>query len=108
MKFDRSFAGDQLASDLFVEQPQYQKSEHLSLARGEQVIAVAQLGDLGPLLERVLVSLNSSTDGSWIPELASSRCRSKPLSPGRRTSSTRHAGPSGRGRPKNSPADRKV
>ena len=63
MKFDRSFAGDQLASDLFVEQRQYQKSEHHSLARGEQVLAVAQLGDLGPLLERVPVSLNSSTDG---------------------------------------------
>ena len=53
MKFDRSFAGDQLAGDLFVEQAQYQQSKDLSLARGEQVIAVAQLGDLSPLLERV-------------------------------------------------------
>jgi len=33
MKFDCSFAGNQLAGDLFVEQAQYQKSQHLSLAR---------------------------------------------------------------------------
>ena len=63
MKFDRSFASDQLAGDLFVEQPQYQKSEHLSLARSKQVIAIAQLGDLGPLLERLPVPFNTSTDG---------------------------------------------
>ena len=42
--------------------------------------------------------------GIWTPAVTNSRCKSRPLNPGKRTSSSRHAGASGRGLRRNSPA----
>src|SRR6202035_5172601 len=39
-----------------------------------------------------------------MPAVTNSRCRSRPLNPGKRTSSSTHAGASGRGLRRNSPA----
>src|ERR1700760_1864678 len=42
--------------------------------------------------------------GIWTPAVTNSRCKSRPLNPGKRTSSSRQAGASGRGLRRNSPA----